>query len=447
MYNYGLIDSVDKARDTGDWFNEKNVDIIFLHAATYTVSATVLPIHQRCSAKVVMLNLQPTDQINYDETMTSEWLAHCGVCPVPEFANTFNRAGIPYHVISGLLGLPYTPEISLTNENTADRPEAIRAWREIIEWVQAAKVKHHLASANFGFLGNTYNGMLDLYSDFTMLQSQLGLNVEILEMCDLDAHRKSVTDEEIAQKRSEIVEMFAISEDSPSEKLAKKPTEEQLNWSSAVAVAQEKLVTERKLESLTYYYHGVPGNEYEELQSGFIVGHSLLTPQGVPCTGEGDLKTAVAMKICDALGVGDSYCEIITSDYVNGTILLGHNGPFHLEIAEGKPIRGMRVYHGKQGTGVAVEAKVKTGPITLLGLTQTIDGKLKLIINEGESTNGPTMKIGNTQTPVKFATDPDTYYERRFMEAPIHHCAMSIGNNTKLFKKVAELLDIPYVIL
>src|SRR5690606_8417477 len=109
-------------------------------------------------------------------------------------------------------------------------------------------------------------------------------------------------------------------------------------------------------------------------------------------------------------------------------------GPFHVAIAEGKPIlRGMGLYHGKQGTGVSVEAKVKTGPVTTLGVTQTGDGKLKLIISEAESTDGPIMKIGNTQTPVKFRMPPDDYMDRWFAEAPTHHCAMSIGWNGKLF--------------
>src|SRR5699024_6990995 len=171
VFNYGLVDSVEKGREAGDWFSENKVDIIFLHAATYAVSSFVLPIHQRCSAKVVMLNLQPTDQINYEETSTGEWLAHCGACPVPEFANAFNRAGIDYKVISGMLGLDYTTEISLTNDNTADRPDAIRAWYEINECIEAANVSRYLAVLLFGFLGNTYNGMLDLYSDFTMIQA------------------------------------------------------------------------------------------------------------------------------------------------------------------------------------------------------------------------------------------------------------------------------------
>ena len=184
------------------------------------------------------------------------------------------------------------------------------------------------------------------------------------------------------------------------------------------------------------------------MQGGFIVGHSLFTARGIPCAGEGDLKTCLAMKICDILGKGGSFCEIVTADYEDGTILLGHDGPFHLEIAKGKPIlRGMGLYHGKQGTGVSVEAKVRTGDITNLGCTQTVDGKLKFIITEAESTDGDIMTIGNTQTPVKFKKDPDSYMDEWFAEAPTHHFAMSIGHNASLYEKVADLLEIPAVVL
>ena len=154
------------------------------------------------------------------------------------------------------------------------------------------------------------------------------------------------------------------------------------------------------------------------------------------------------MTICDTLGVGGSFCEIVTTDYDDGTILLGHDGPFHIQIAEGKPIlREMGLYHGKRGAGISVEAKVRRGDVTNLGLTQTGDGKLKLIISEGVSTDGKIMTIGNTQTPVRFPTDPDTYMETWFAEAPTHHFAMSVGKNAALFEKVAKLLDVQYIVL
>lgn len=445
VFNYGLVDTEEEARKAGYWFNSKNVDLIFCHSATYSTSSAVLPIHQICKAPVVILNLQPTEKINYDQTTTGEWLAHCGACPVPEISNAFNRSGIPFRVVNGLLGLDYTPAISLTNEKTSERLEAIRAWRQIEEWIKAASVPRTLRESRFGFLGNTYNGMLDMYSDFTMIQAQTGLHVEVLEMCDLDRLLKDVTASEVKIKMNEIKEMFEISGDSPSDPIAKKPTQEQMEWSCKVAAAQEKLVREYNLDALTYYYHGSPGSQYEKLQAGFIVGNSLLNARGIPCSGEGDLKTAIAMKIADTLEMGGSFSEIIVIDYNAETILLGHDGPFHIAISEGKPtLRGMGLYHGKQGTGISVEARVKTGPVTTLNVTQTVDGKLKLIISEGAATSGDIMKIGNTQTHVKFNYHPDEYMERWFKEAPTHHCALSLGHNASSFQKVGELMTIKH---
>jgi L-arabinose isomerase len=448
LANYGLIDTEVEARKAGEWFNAQNVDLIFCHCATYATSACVLPVHQICKAPVVILNLQPAVQIHYEKTDTGEWLAHCGACVAPEISNALLRAGIPYRIISGLLGLDYTPPISLTNENTADRPEAIRAWSQIYEWISAAGIVRTLRHSRFGFLGNTYSGMLDLYSDFTMIQAQTGIHIEVLEICDLDRHLNKVTNKEILEKLDEIKNMFTISGDSPSDPLVRKPTEEQLSWSAKVSVAQDKLVSEYDLDALAYYYHSSDGHPYEELQGGFIVGHSLLTAKGIPCAGEGDLKTALAMKICDTLDIGGSFCEIVATDYAEGTIMIGHDGPFHINISNQKPVlRGMGIYHGKRGTGVSVEAKVKAGNITTLNVTQTIDGRLKFIISEGEATNGATMTIGNTQTQAKFKHDPDTYMEKWFTEAPTHHFALSTGHNASVLAKVADLLNCSKVVL
>lgn len=448
VFFYGMVDDEKGGKEAGEFFNSKNVDLIFAHAATYVTSASILPVHQICKAPAVVLNLQPSAQINYGQTTTGEWLAQCNACVVPEISNAFCRAGITYRVVNGLLGLSETPEISMTDENTASRKEAIRAWKEIKEWVLAAKVKRNLLGARFGFLGNTYSGMLDLYSDFTMFQAATASHLQVLEMCDLDRQLSLVTEEEVLDKRREIEEFFAITDEKSADPLAQKPTEEQLYDSARVTCAEERMAKEFDLDALVYYYHGAPGSHYEKLQSDFIVGNSLLTANGIPCAGEGDLKTCLAMKICDIIDAGGSFCEIVTTDYVNGTILLGHDGPFHLKIAKGKPIlRGMGLYHGKQGSGVSVEAKVKTGDITNLACTQTADGRLKLIITEAEATDGPIMTIGNTQTPVKFKKDPDSYMDEWFMEGPTHHFAMSVGHVGDIYKKAADLLGIECVVL
>lgn len=445
VFNFGLVDDEQSGAAAGEWLNARNVDIVFCHTATYCTSATMLPVHQRCKAPVVMLNLQPTPRMNYDKTGTGEWLAHCGACCVPEYCNALSRAGIGYHVVNGLLGLDKTPEISVTDEVTAQRPEALRAWQEIGEWVRAAAVKRALFSSRFGFLGNNYSGMLDMYSDFTLMQAVFGIHVEILEMCDLNHYLKLVTPAEVEEKRQMIGDFFTISGDSPSDPIARRPSEKQLEWSATVAAAQERLVRDRSLDALAYYYHGADGNEYERLQSGFIVGHSLLTAQGIPCSGEGDLKTAIAMKICDLLGVGGSFCEIVAVDYDLGSIIMGHDGPFHISISDGKPVlRGMGLYHGKKGSGVSVEANVIQGPVTTLGVTQ-VNGGIRLIVSEGEAIREKILKIGNTQTNIRFAKDPDSYMDSWFTKAPTHHFALSVGHNTAQFQKIAELLEVECV--
>lgn len=444
--NFGMVDSEEKGREAGEYFNAKNVDIIFSHAATYYTSASVLPVHQINKASVIILNLQPTPEMLYEKTGTDRWLAQCVACSIPEISNAFNRSRIPFRVVNGLLGLKTTPDFAIADEVTYERPEAVKAWKEIGEWCQAAAVKRTLQNAKFGFLGGYYSGMLDMYSDFTMLQAQTGIHIEILEMSDLKKYLDAITEEEVAQEEAVIRDFFEISGDSPSDPIAKKPEPEQLSWAAKVAAAQEKMAIDRKLDSISYYYHGCD-DILEEIQSGFIVGFSLLNAQGVICAGEGDIKTALAMKIADICGKGGSFCEIVAADFNRNTMILGHDGPFHLAISKGKPIlRGMGVYHGKRGHGVSVEAKVRPGAVTMLGVTQTVDGRLKFNISEGEAIDAPILLNGNTSTHVRFEKNPVEYMDAWFKEAPTHHLAMSVGHNAGLFVKIAELLDIPYAI-
>lgn len=446
VYNFGLVDTEDKGREAGEYFNKKNVDIVFSHAATYYTSSCVLPVHQINKAPVIILNLQPTPEMSYETTGTDRWLAQCVGCAIPEISNAFNRAGIPFRVVNGLLGLHETPAFAKADEVTYDRPEAIKAWKEIEEWCKAAGVKRTLQHARFGFLGGYYSGMLDMYSDFTMLQAQTGMDIEVLEMSDLDAYLQGVTEKEVADKLVQIGDFFEISGDSPSDPIAKKPTEEQMQWAARVAAAQEKMVRDRDLDSVSYYYHG-RDDYFEKVQSGFIVGFSLLNAQGIACAGEGDIKTALAMKIADICGTGGSFCEIVAADFNRDTMILGHDGPFHFAISKVKPIlRGMGVYHGKRGSGVSVEAKVRPGAVTTLGVTQTGDGKLKCNISEGEAIDAPILLNGNTSTHVRFSEKPADYMDKWFAEAPTHHLALSVGHNAGLFQKVAQLMDIPYAI-
>lgn len=417
VVSMGLVDTPERAREVGSGLAGHAVDLIFCYVGTYATSSQVLPAVQRARVPVVVLNLQPTPALDYENTDTGEWLANCSACCVPEIANAFARARVGFQVVSGVL-----------------RGDA-NAWGEIEDWCRGASAAARLRNARIGFLGHTYPGMLDMYSDFTAVHAQVGAHVEVLEMCDLDKMVNQVTAVEAAAKGEELRAVFDVDASAREDDVA---------FAARVAVGLDKLVDRFALDGLTYYYRGLDGNPYERLAAGLIPGNSLLTARGVPASGEGDLKTCLAMKLLDSLGAGGSFTEFYAMDFVEGFVLMGHDGPGHIAIGDRKPVlRGLPLYHGKRGRGVSVEFKVRTGPITILGMTQTAEGSLKMVAAEGESIPGPILRIGNTNSRLRFRLGPAEFVNRWCEEGPTHHCALGVGHQLGLLRKVSRLLGIP----
>jgi len=414
----GLVDTAQAAAEAGQKFAGAGLDLIVCYVGTYATSSQVLPVVQRAKLPVLVLNLQPSASLDYENINTGEWLANCSTCCVPEISNAFARARVQFRVVSGTLR------------------DDLQAWQEIGDWCRAATVANVLRTSRIGFLGHTYPGMLDMYSDFTMVTAQTGAHIEVLEMCDLDRCVEAVTAEEVERKTEATRQIFDL----------ENVTDEALAWAARVAAGLDRLVEDFQLNGLTYYYRGLAGNRYEQLGAGVILGNSLLTARGVPASGEGDLKTCLAMKIMDSLGAGGSFTEFYAMDLREQFVLMGHDGPAHLAISGRRPVlRGLGLYHGKRGHGVSVEFNVKTGPVTLLGVTQTADGSLKLITAEGESIPGPIMKIGNTNSRLRFPLGPAQFVNQWCEQGPTHHCALGVGHNHAAIAKVAQLLGLPLV--
>lgn len=433
----GLVDDAAGARLAGDLFTQENVDLIVCYVGTYSTSSQVLPAVQRRRAPVLILNLQPVPALDYLDTDTAEWLANCCACCVPEISNAFARSRIQFNVVTGILA----PVAGVVNKYYE------RAWNEIEEWVRAASVMRAVNYSRIGFLGHTYPGMLDMYSDFTMHHAQLGTHIEVLELDDLHQRVNTVTNAEIAAKVTEIQTMFDIAQPG-RDRISMPVTEAALNWSAKVAVGLDKLVADFDLQGLTYYYRGLDANPNEELGASLIVGNSLLTARGIPAAGEGDLKTCVAMLMMDRLKAGGSYTEFYAMDFNEEFILMGHDGPAHIAIGASKPIlRGLGLYHGKRGYGISVQCQVKIGPVTILGITQTADGHLKMLAAEGESIPGDTMQIGNTNSRLKFGLDPASFMNAWCEEAPTHHCALGVGHQLGKIRKLARLLNLELAVI
>ena len=427
VVNLGLIDTAEKAVAAGHEFRREDVDIIFLYVTTYALSATVLPVVRRVKVPVIVLNLSPSAAIDYpkfnrlgDRTqMTGEWLANCQACSMPEIASVFQRCQIPFFQVTGIL---------------ADDPGSSR---DIDDWIDAARVVHVMEHNRLGLMGHYYGGMLDIYSDLTLQCSVFGGHIEILEVEELATLRRQVTPEEIEDRLAEIRTAMDVQPDC---------SENELALAAKTSVALDRLVELHHLGSLAYYYQGTGNPENENVIASIILGNSLLTARGIPVAGEYEVKNVQAMKILDSLGAGGSFTEYYAVDYNDDVILMGHDGPGHIAMAEGKiKVRPLPVYHGKVGSGLSIEMSVKHGPVTLLSVVEKGDGKLIFLTAEAESVPGPILEIGNTNSRYRFPIGAREFISQWNSHGPAHHCAVGFGHLTSKLEKVAGLLGIDCV--
>jgi L-arabinose isomerase len=424
VVNLGLIDNPKKALEAGHQFRQADVDVIFLHVTTYALSSTVLPVVQRAKVPVIILNLAPAAAIDYEKfnkmgdrtAMTGDWLAFCAACPVPEIANVFRRAKIDFHQVTGMLH---------------DDPIC---WNEVDAWIEAARVAHAMFHNRLGLMGHYYGGMLDIYSDTTLQCATFGGHLEILEVDELAALRREVSAAQIKNRVAHFQKVFAVQPDC---------SQAELERAAKTSVALDRLVNEHDLGSLAYFYSGTGNAENEDAISSIILGNSLLTARGIPVAGEYEVKNAQAMKIMDTFGVGGSFTEYYAMDFSDDVVLMGHDGPGHIKIAEGKTkVRPLKVYHGKVGRGLSVEMSVKHGAVTLLSVVETAEGKLKLLVAEGESVPGPILEIGNTNSRYKFSIGARQFVNDWNAHGPAHHCAVGVGHIAHKIDKLGKLLGL-----
>ncbi len=429
LIDFGMIDSNEKAYAVADRMLGARLDLVFCNMITYATSSVFAPIMRVMPCPVVLLALQPRAALDYTRANTVMQLENDNICSVPEFIGVANRLGkrVSDCIIGSLYGKEALPEIA--------------------EWCDVARVLHALKGARLGLMGHTMEAMYDMHTDPTAVSAAFGLHVPLLEIDDVIRLYGGISEAEVAEKTRLIKEEFDMPAPG-SDPITAKLTEADLDQAARTAVALDKLVEAYDLTGLAYYYEGGENTPHRQLASTFIVGNSILNAKGIPMCGEYDIKTCIAMLIMDRLDIGGSFAEFHPFDFAEDFILVGHDGPHHIKIAEGRPVlRSLSKYHGKPGSGASVEFKIKEGEITIFGITQTAENKFKFVIGEGYSKAGPIPPTGNTNTRGFFAPTTKEFVKRWVMEGPTHHFALGVGHRANTIAKIAEALGIEYVIV
>ena len=428
IVNAGYVDCVDEAFEAVRRLKSEDVDLLFVLLSTYVPSAVCAPFARYLDVPQVLVGIQPLEHLDYSHTTTYMQLCNDDICAMPEVAGVYERLGrqIPPCIVAA-----------------SSQEEKIK--KELSEWVYAASAMAAFKYESIGYLGHTYEGMYDMHTDPTAFTAAFGSHVKMLEMCELARLSESVDDQEIEREIEEIQSTFEICDPS-IDPLTDFVQKEDLAYSARQSVALKKMVENNHLSALAYYYKSEPNNAYEQLGANLIIGNTLLTSSGIPLAGEADLKTAAAMLIMKNLGGGGSFAEIHPFDVSDDVVLIGHDGPHNIKIAEGKPrLRKLKKYHGKSGSGIGVEFSLKAGPVTLLSINVDRAGKFRMIAAEGTSIAGEIPQTGNTNTRVSFGPDVCDFLARWCEAGPTHHLALGVGHHMSTLRKFSKISGITLI--
>lgn len=406
-----LVDTIQAAEKAATIFNNEKIDILLIYPMGYTTGMMIVPVIRASNVPIRIINAHEDSSYDYNNADTALYLHHEGPCCIPEYSGTLVSLGIKFQIISGHF-----------NDQ--------EMWCKIKRDCIGAAAAREFNTLNFGVIGNTYTNMTDMPIDEHKLLKATGKMLQRPEIEEITEAYKHVTDEQLNEMYVQFREYYKVDET---------VTNEHMKESAKLAVAYDQIIKKYDISAFGYYWWGVK-SEITEMRAQSALAVSRLTAQGRPGVTEGDVKTAMAMKMLDLMGGGGMFLEFFFCDYDNDFIMVGHDGPSNISIAKDKPkLQHLKIHHGKTGDGLGIDFEVIGGPCTLVNLTQFgTDAPFKLIYTVGEVLSGDILNIGNPNCRIKVNKSISQFFNDWCQQGPEHHMALGIGDLSREIKIFAE---------
>jgi len=408
-----LVDTPEKAAAAGQFFRQQQPDILLIFPLGYTTGMVMAPAVYNLDVPLRILNAHADSAYDYPKADTATYLYHEGVCCVPEYSGTLISLGKKFRVLTGHFGQE-------------------RFWKEVKADCLGAAGARTFKGLNFGVLGNTYTNMTDMPVDEHRILKATSRLLKRPEVEEIEEAYRRVTKAQLEDMYRQFREMYDIDAT---------VTNEHLKFSAQAAAAYDEIIRRHDISAFGYYWWGEK-ELITQLRSQSALAVSRLAAIGRPGVTEGDVKTAMAMKIMDLLGGGGMFLEFFSMDFDENFILMGHDGPSNINVAEGRPkLQHLAVHHGKTGHGLGIDFKMRTGQITLLNLTQFDAGEtFKLLYTVAEVIPGPILNIGNPNCRVRVQKPIHEFMNDWCQQAPCHHIALGIGDHAEELEAFAEAM-------
>ncbi|MDR1043113.1 MAG: hypothetical protein LBL54_04330 [Clostridiales Family XIII bacterium] len=396
----------------GDRFAAANIDILLVLPFGYTTGMIAMPAIRAVDCPLRLLATHEDATYDYANAEDKDWLHHSGICCISEYAGTLVRLGRRFRVLTGWFGDD-------------------GFWNEIRREAMGAAAARAFRSFNFAVIGNPYTNMTDMPADDHRLLKMTGrmfLRPEVEEIAELYAE---VTDEEVTAMLAQFRDFYIID---------KTVTDEHMRESAKIAVVYDKMIRKYSIDAYGYYWWGV-SELYTHLRSQSAIAGSRLASMGYPGVTEGDVKTAMGMKLMDILGGGGMFVEFNSIDYAGNFLLISHDGPVNFNVSEGKPeIKHLNIHHGKTGQGIGIDFTLRQGPATILNVTQfdTSCDSFKLIYTVGKVVPGDILHVGNPNARLEVEKPIPEFIDEWCQNGPVHHSSLGIGDLSREIETFAE---------
>jgi len=413
-----LVDTVQKSRSAGEVFRKEQVDAVLVFPVGYTVSMNMVPGVKDLDVPIRILNAHEDSSYDYATADTTLYLHHEAVCCIPEYSGALVNLGKRFRVRTGHFGDD-------------------RLWRELQADFDGVAAARFFKNMNVGLIGQAYTHMSDMPIDEHRLLKATGRMLVRPEVEEIENAYHRVTEAQLEDMYRQFREMYNVDET---------VTNEHMRFSAQAAVAYDEIINKYDIYAFGFYWWGE--RELVTLlrsQAGLAV--SRLAALGRPGVTEGDVKSAMAMKILDLLGGGGMFVEFFSMDFDDDFLLMGHDGPSNVRLAKGRPrLTHLEVHHGKSGHGLGIDFDMQQGPITLLNLTQFDAGDtFKLIYSVGEVVPGPILSIGNPNCRVRVSHPIHEFMDAWCQQGPSHHIALGIGDHSAALETFAEAMKFQIV--
>ena len=410
----GLVDTSEKAINAGAFFKNEKVDILFVLPLGYTTGMVVIPCVRQLDVPIRILNTHLDTSYDYKTADTTIYLYHEGPCCIPEYAAGLISIGKKFKIRTG----PFNSE---------------RLWNEINADCSGAATARAFRLMNIGIIGNTYTGMVDMPTDEHRWLKATGNLIIRPEIEEIEEAFHRVKPAQLQDMYKQFREMYDVD---------KTVTDEDLTISAQLAIAYEEIILKHNIHAFGYYWWGEK-EIITQLRAQSSLAVSRLAALGRPGVTEGDVRTAMGMKILDLFGGGGMFVEIFAVDYDKDFLLMGHDGPCNINMSEGKPkIQHLEVHHGKSGHGLGIDFDVIKGPVTILNLSQFDAGDtFKLVYTLGEIVPGDVLNIGNPNCRVKINRPIHEFFNDWCQQGPSHHMALGIGDHSESIETFAEAMN------